>query len=131
MRPSLGRLAGAVLVCAAGVLTAMTLAGPTAGMPPTTTTVPTTTTTPTTTTVPTTTTTPTTTTPTTTETTPTTTETTPDGGSGGGGSGGGSTVDEPEGELPVTGLSVGTLLLIAGALLVVGVVLLRRGRSEP
>jgi hypothetical protein len=125
MRPSFGRLGGAVLVCAAGALTAMALAGPTAGMPVTSTTTPTTTTT----TMPTTTTAPTT-TPTTT-TTPATTETTPDGGSGGSGSGGGSTVDEPEGELPLTGLSVGTLLLIAGTLLVVGVVLLRRGRSEP
>jgi hypothetical protein len=120
VRPSFGRLGGAVLVCAAGALTAMALAGPIAGMPVTSTT----TTTPTTTTMPTTTTTP------TTKTTPTTTETTPAGGSGGG-SGGGSTVDEPEGELPLTGLSVGTLLPIAAGLLAVGVVLLRRGRSEP
>jgi hypothetical protein len=87
------------------------------------------------------------TTPTTTETTPTTTETTPTdttpgggaggGGSGGGGSGGGdgagggSTVAQPQGELPLTGLSVWTLLAVAGGLLAGGLLLLRRGRSEP
>jgi hypothetical protein len=85
------------------------------------------------------------TTPTSTETTPTTTETMPTettpggggGGSGGGGSGGGgggagggSTVAQPQGELPLTGLPVWALLLAAGGLLAGGLVLLRRGRSE-
>jgi LPXTG-motif cell wall-anchored protein len=38
---------------------------------------------------------------------------------------------EPQGELPVTGMPVWILLLIGGGLLAGGLVLLRRGRSEP